>query len=176
MQRNSASDPLIKQSEEILQQSRNMNKKGQSLQALILADQALETFLRACCLRLGCTDETTLTVSKDKEKNFKTWGMTEYLKWLGEKKSLGKKEKSDFFTFHNWRNQAQHSGLIPSPTQVSEVSARALNYPHTVKYYRDSSGKGQNFAPRYLEERTIRNEEEFFCFLEDLNLVSALLG
>lgn len=44
------------------------------------------------------------------------------------------------------------------------------NYPHTVAYYLDSSGKGQNWTPQYLETRSIANLEEFFSFLRDLNI------
>lgn len=44
------------------------------------------------------------------------------------------------------------------------------NFPHTIRYYLDSSGKGQSWAPKYLETRTIANLEEFFRFLDDLRI------
>ena len=44
------------------------------------------------------------------------------------------------------------------------------NYPHTVGYYLNSSGKGQSWTPKYLETRTIANLEEFFRFLRDSNI------
>ena len=44
------------------------------------------------------------------------------------------------------------------------------SYPHTVGYYFDSFGKGQNWTPQYLETRTIANLEEFFTFLRDLRI------
>jgi len=44
------------------------------------------------------------------------------------------------------------------------------NYPHTVRYYLDSSGRGQTFAPEYLETRTIIGVKEFFRFLRDLEI------
>jgi len=44
------------------------------------------------------------------------------------------------------------------------------NYPHTVGYYLYSSGKGQNWTPRYLETRTIANLKEFFGFLCNLEI------
>ena len=44
------------------------------------------------------------------------------------------------------------------------------NYPHTVAYYVKSTGKGTAFTPSYKEKRTIRNVEEFYKFLRDLNL------
>ena len=52
------------------------------------------------------------------------------------------------------------------------VSRREIkeNFPHTVGRYLDSSGKGQNWTPEYLETRTVANLEEFFAFLRDLNI------
>jgi len=44
------------------------------------------------------------------------------------------------------------------------------NYPHTVGYYRNSSGKGQNWIPQYMETRTIADLEELFTFLRDLRI------
>jgi len=54
--------------------------------------------------------------------------------------------------------------------EVLSKSEIRENYPHTVGYYLDATGKGQNFTPRYLKERAIRNEEEFFSFLKDLGI------
>ena len=39
------------------------------------------------------------------------------------------------------------------------------NYPHTVGYYKGSTGEGANFQPEYLELRRIRTVEEFWFFL-----------
>jgi len=55
-------------------------------------------------------------------------------------------------------------GEVLSKPEISE------NYPHTVAYYLDSTGKGKNFTPKYLEERTIRSKEFFFRFLKDLGI------
>lgn len=44
------------------------------------------------------------------------------------------------------------------------------NYPHTVGYYLDSSGKGQNWTPQYLETRTVASLEQFLQFLRDLKI------
>lgn len=44
------------------------------------------------------------------------------------------------------------------------------NYPHTVAYYLDSSGKGQDWIPQYLETRIVTNLEGFFGFLHDLDI------
>ncbi|MGF3522595.1 MAG: hypothetical protein ACQXXJ_05815 [Candidatus Bathyarchaeia archaeon] len=44
------------------------------------------------------------------------------------------------------------------------------NYPHTVGYFKVSSGEDANFKPEYLELRTIRCIEEFWLFLNAVNL------
>jgi len=39
------------------------------------------------------------------------------------------------------------------------------NYPHTVGYYKESTGEGSSFQPEYLELRKICTVEEFWLFL-----------
>jgi len=43
-------------------------------------------------------------------------------------------------------------------------------YPHTVGYYKDFSGELAEFKPEYLEIRKISNLEEFWLFLNALNI------
>lgn len=43
-------------------------------------------------------------------------------------------------------------------------------YPHTVGFYKESSGEGDEFKPEYLEIRRINGIEEFWLFLNSLNL------
>lgn len=42
--------------------------------------------------------------------------------------------------------------------------------PHTVGFYKDYDGEGADFKPQYLELRIIRNVEEFWLFLNALNI------
>ena len=44
------------------------------------------------------------------------------------------------------------------------------NYPHTVCFFKESSGDGADFKPEYLELRRIRMVEEFWMFLNALNI------
>lgn len=44
------------------------------------------------------------------------------------------------------------------------------NYPHTVGFYKVSSGKGANFKPEYLELRKIQAVEDFWMFLNALDI------
>jgi hypothetical protein len=43
-------------------------------------------------------------------------------------------------------------------------------YPHTVGFYRMSSGEGEAFRPEYLEIKRINNVEEFWLFLNALDI------
>lgn len=41
------------------------------------------------------------------------------------------------------------------------------NYPHNVALFQKSVGKGSNWKPEYIEERTIRNEEDLIDWIEE---------
>jgi hypothetical protein len=43
-------------------------------------------------------------------------------------------------------------------------------YPHTIGFYKESSGEGAEFKPEYLEIRKINNVEEFWLFLNALDI------
>ncbi len=43
-------------------------------------------------------------------------------------------------------------------------------YPHTIGYFKVSSGEKENFKPEYLELRVIRTVEEFWLFLNALDI------
>ncbi len=43
-------------------------------------------------------------------------------------------------------------------------------YPHTVGFFRDSVDKEGNFEANYLELRIVGSIEEFWKFLNDLNI------
>ena len=43
-------------------------------------------------------------------------------------------------------------------------------YPHTVGFFRDSVDKEGNFEANFLELRIVRCIEEFWKFLNDLNI------
>jgi hypothetical protein len=44
------------------------------------------------------------------------------------------------------------------------------NYPHTVGFYKESSGEGAEFKPEYLEIRRINTVEEFWLFLNAVDI------
>jgi hypothetical protein len=43
-------------------------------------------------------------------------------------------------------------------------------YPHTVGYYKEYSGEGAEFKPEYLEIRRISTVEEFWLFLNAVDI------
>ena len=44
------------------------------------------------------------------------------------------------------------------------------HYPHTVGYYKTAYGEGENCKPIYLELRRIKTVEEFWHFLNSLDI------
>lgn len=43
-------------------------------------------------------------------------------------------------------------------------------YPHVVGYFKESGGEGSSFKPEYLEIRKICTVEDFWMFLNALNI------
>jgi hypothetical protein len=54
--------------------------------------------------------------------------------------------------------------------EILEDPEFELHYPHTVGYYKLSAGEGTSFKPDYLELRKIGTVEEFWMFLNSLNI------
>jgi hypothetical protein len=60
-----------------------------------------------------------------------------------------------------------------TPAKLGEVLENPefeRNCPHTVGYYKMSSAEGENSKPAYLELRTIKTIEEFWLFLNSLDI------
>ena len=64
-------------------------------------------------------------------------------------------------------NQAGKAAILGEFLDSPEVDN---NYPHTVGYYKESTGEGAGFQPEYLELRIIRTVEEFWLFLNASDL------
>ena len=54
--------------------------------------------------------------------------------------------------------------------KILETPRFEKSYPHTVGYYKDSSGEGVEFTPEYLEIRKIKCIEDFWLFLNALDI------
>lgn len=107
---------LIQKALHLVEAAKESMEKDETDEALIKADQALELALKDACLFAGC-DEHTVQDGKE----FVKWGVTQYINFLDGKKLLSRDEKVNFFQFHDWRNPAQHSGMIIHPKQVKQV-------------------------------------------------------
>jgi hypothetical protein len=59
-------------------------------------------------------------------------------------------------------NQAGKAAILGEFLDSPEIDN---NYPHTVGYYKESTGEGASFQPEYLELRKIGTVEEFWLFL-----------
>lgn len=108
-------DPLIlAQVKSQLENAEKNLAQEETIAALVLADQALELFLRDLCTRLGCDDNT----HSNKGDPFDHWGFTQYITFLSANGEIDQHMRADFFRFHEWRNCAQHKGLEPSVRSV----------------------------------------------------------
>jgi len=54
--------------------------------------------------------------------------------------------------------------------EVLENREFEQRYPHTVGFYKGSSGEGADFKPEYLEIRRISTVEDFWLFLNALDI------
>ena len=53
---------------------------------------------------------------------------------------------------------------------IVDIAEFENNYPHTVGFFREPIDKDTDFSSNYLEIRVIRCIEEFWKFLNDLNI------
>jgi hypothetical protein len=53
---------------------------------------------------------------------------------------------------------------------IVDIAEFEKNYPHTVGFFREPMDNETNFCSNYLEIRIIRTIEEFWKFLNDLNI------
>jgi len=120
--------PLLADSVNALQSARSLLGKCKTSESLILADNALEKFLRYYCVRLGCVEGTVINVGT-KERKFDSWGVVECMKWLETKNVFTEDEKRAFYKYHSWRNVVQHGELFaPERSVVRQIIEDVKNY------------------------------------------------
>ncbi|MCJ7560741.1 hypothetical protein MUO79_09050 [Candidatus Bathyarchaeota archaeon] len=73
-------------------------------------------------------------------------------------------------TFRDRKRKITQPGKRVKLCEVLDRPEIENNYPHTVGFYKESSGKGAKFRPYYLELRKIRAVEEFWMFLNALDI------
>lgn len=120
-------DPiLLERCEDQLKMAEDSLNREETTTALVLADQSLELFLKDLCMRFGCGNGTR----SDGGKPFDKWGVTEYISFLDEIGKINENEKRNFYSFHEWRNCAQHKGLEPSLRSVRRVIDDITEFMH----------------------------------------------
>jgi hypothetical protein len=73
-------------------------------------------------------------------------------------------------TFRDRKRKVTQPGKRIRLGEVLDKPEIDRNYPHTVGFYKVSCGKGANFKPAYLELRKIETIEEFWLFLNSLDI------
>ncbi len=68
------------------------------------------------------------------------------------------------------RKKADQSGKLVKIEEIVENPEFEKQYPHTVGFYKEFSGEGTEFKPEYLEIRRISTVEEFWLFLNAVDI------
>jgi hypothetical protein len=72
--------------------------------------------------------------------------------------------------FIDKKRGANQLGKCVKLSEVLDNPEFEQNYPHTVGYYKGSSGEGAEFRPEYLEIRRVSTVEEFWLFLNAVDI------
>ena len=102
------------------------------------------------------------------ENQFKKFHFQE-LGWLFYFPIHGNKGKYNNYTVVFKRGLSQPEKRVKLG-EILEDPEFERNYPHTVGYYRASTGEGEKFKPEYLELRKVCTVEEFWFLLNSLNI------
>jgi hypothetical protein len=73
-------------------------------------------------------------------------------------------------TFRSRKKGTTHPRKRIKLGEVLDKPEIERNFPHTVGFYKVSSGKKASFKPEYLELRKIQTVEEFWMFLNALDI------
>ena len=65
---------------------------------------------------------------------------------------------------------ANQPGKLVKIEEIVENREFEKQYPHTVGFYKEFSGEGAEFKPEYLEIRRISTVEEFWLFLNAVDI------
>jgi hypothetical protein len=92
--------------------------------------------------------------------------------WLVSFPKCGNKGKYLQYTvmFVNRKKGATQPGKLVRLVEIVENREFENCYPHTVGFYKESTGEGDEFKPEYLEIRRINSVEGFWLFLNALDI------
>jgi hypothetical protein len=104
--------------------------------------------------------------SKSKKFHFMEVDLLFYFPSCGNK---GKYRNYDVIVIDRKKGKRQSGKLLKLGDVLEDREFEKL-YPYTVGFYKESSGEGAEFKPEYLEIRRINNVEEFWLFLNALDI------
>jgi hypothetical protein len=92
--------------------------------------------------------------------------------WIVSFPRYGNKGKYSNYSvlFVDKKREATQLGKCVKLSEVLDNPQFEQNYPHTVGYYKGSSGEGAEFRPEYLEIRRVDSVEEFWLFLNAVDI------
>ena len=92
--------------------------------------------------------------------------------WLVHFPRCGNKGKYRGYTvmFIDRKKGTSEPGKLIRLEELVENREFEQRYPHTVGFYKDSSGEGAEFKPEYLEIRRISTVEELWLFLNAVDI------
>jgi hypothetical protein len=104
--------------------------------------------------------------NESKKLHFREVDLLVYFPSCGNK---GKYLNYDVIVVDRKKGTSQSKKLVKLGELLEDREFERL-YPHTVGFYKESSGEGAEFKPEYLEIRKINNVEEFWLFLNALDI------
>jgi hypothetical protein len=92
--------------------------------------------------------------------------------WLISFPRCGNKGKYRDYTvlFMDRKNGSSQPEKLVRLEEIVEDREFEQCYPHTVGFYKEWSGDGAEFKPEYLEIRRINSVEEFWLFLNAVDI------
>jgi hypothetical protein len=92
--------------------------------------------------------------------------------WIVSFPKCGNKGKYLGYTviFVNRKKESSQTGKLVKLEEILEDREFEGSYPHTVGFFKEHSGEGAEFKPEYLEIRRISCVEEFWLFLNALDI------
>jgi hypothetical protein len=93
------------------------------------------------------------------------------LDWLLYFPPEGNKGKYTNYIIQCWtRKNGAPTKRVVRLGEVMECRELEEHYPHTVGFFKSSTDEAADFQPRYMEIRTVHNIDDFWLFLNALNL------
>ncbi len=84
--------------------------------------------------------------------------------------SIGNEGRKYLYYTVTFKNRKEGNSSQVSLKDLVDAVEFDQNYPHTVGFYKETNVNGANLCPSYLEIRVVKSVEEFWKFLNDLDI------